>query len=327
MRRILFIIPFLLLNCTVSPEAKARRIIEHGIKDDSKTVRVAAARGLAGIDHGRSVRLLEDMLADPDPEVRAAALAALVPHSAQGMEFASAVLGLCQDPNPSVRAAAYRVVATAADAAGREALLSGLEDESARVREVAYAGLARFAEHDLVRPGLMDHDPLVRIASAKALGRLGEAGMADFIIEELKKLPPDLLGPAIIMYAELGDTTALGQLRQLAREAPAELRLDASEALLMLGDRAGVEPLKDALVSNDPFVRLRAVAVLTRHDVPELRARLESVTRDEYVTVAAQAVEALAAHNAGEYRPLFLELMEAPKPLLRLAAAAAYLRH
>lgn len=301
------------------------RIIEQGLSDGSKTVRVAAARGLVRIDHGRSVRRLEGMLADPDPEVRAAALAALVPHVAQGVALGSAVVELCQDPSASVRAAAYGVVAAAADTGVKGLLLAGLGDVSARVREVAYAGLALFAEHDLVRQGLMDTDPLVRIATARALARLGEAGMAEFMIEELKKLPPDLLGPAIIMYAELGDTAALGQLRQLAREAPAELRLDASEALLMLGDRAGVEPLKHALASNDPFVRLRAVATLTRIDVPELRPLSVAATRDEYVTVAVAAVEALAAHDAAGNRDLFLELMDAPRPLLRLAAAAAYL--
>ncbi|MBE0434145.1 HEAT repeat domain-containing protein [candidate division WOR-3 bacterium] len=327
MRKLLFIVPVVLLTCALSPEAKAKRIIENGLEDESKTVRVAAARGLAGIDRERSARILSDMLTDADPAVRAAALAALIPHSAQSTELSAALKDLCRDPRPAVRVAAYRNVAAALDTAAKDLLVSGLEDESARVREVAYAALVRFEERDLLRAGLRDRDPLVRIASARALGLLGVAGMSDYMGEEMKRLPPDVLGPAIIMYAELGDTAVLGQLRVLVREAAGELRVDVGEALLILNDRAGVEALENSMESNDPFVRIRATSVLTRHDVPALRARLEAATRDDYVTVAMQAVQALAEHDAENYKNLFAELMEAPKPLLRIAAAAAFLRN
>jgi HEAT repeat protein len=87
-----------------------------------------------------------------------------------------------------------------------------------------------------------------------------------------------------------------------------------------------VSALEKAVQSRDPFVRIRAVEVLVRHDVPEMRAFLDAATRDEYVNVAVKALEALSEHDAKNYRKRFAQMMDSQNSLLRVAAAAAYLR-
>jgi HEAT repeat protein len=327
MRKFLGLLIMLLMACAISPQAKAKRIIEEGLEDASKTVRIEAARGIEAVDRARSADLLVEMLEDSEPEVQATVLDALIPYNTATSRLDAAVTRLCASSNPAVRVAAYRNVVVSADTVSKELLGRGLNDESARVREVAYSGLAKFGERDVLQKGFRDTDPLVRITVAKALSQMGSDGMVEYIRDELKKLPPDALGPGIIVLAQSGDTAAVSLMKALLRESTGELRVDVAEALLILNDHAGVGALEKAMQSQDPFVRIRTVRVLTRYDIPEMRARLDAATRDDYVNVAVQAVHALAEHDAKNYRKRFMELMDSQNALLRIAAAAAYLRN
>jgi HEAT repeat protein len=326
MRKYLLLAIVFLLACAISSEAKAKRIIQEGIEDESKMVRIEAARGIQAVDRARSADLLIEMLEDSEPEVQAAVLDALIPYNTATSRLDPAVTRLCASSNPAVRVAAYRNVAVSDDTVSKGLLMRGVGDGSARVRQVAYSGIARFGERDVLQNGFGDPDPLVRISVAKALSQIDSHGMFEYIREELKKLAPDALGPGIVMLAQSGDTTAIPLLKALLRESTGELRVDVAEALLILNDRAGVNALEKAVQSRDPFVRIRAVEVLVRHDVPEMRAFLDAATRDEYVNVAVKALEALSEHDAKNYRKRFAQMMDSQNSLLRVAAAAAYLR-
>jgi HEAT repeat protein len=212
------------------------------------------------------------------------------------------------------------------DVRAKDVLVAGLPDGSTRVREVVYRGLAKFGARDLLQQGLRDPEPVVRIAAARAMGDLGLVGMAELIKNELKRYTPDVWGTGIIALAQLGDTSSIPLLKALLQEGVGDLSVDAAEALLILDDKSGVEVLMSALQSRDPFIRIRAVRVLKKHGVPELHDQLVRATWDEYVSVAVLAVEALSAHDSGENKKLFVELMDASHPLMRIAAAAAYLR-
>ncbi len=325
MRRYLYLAIILLFACTFSSETKAKRIIEEGIDDESKAVRIEAARGLRSVDPARSADLLIEMLEDREPEVQAAALDALVPYTTTAPRLDPVFSRLCVNRNISVRVAAYRNVASSTDTGGKALLRQALTDESARVRQIGYSGLARFRDRDVLQNGFQDSDPLVRIAVAKALAHMDSDGMIEYIREELKKLSPDALGPGIVMLAQSGDTTARQLMKTLLTESTGELRVDVAEALLILNDRAGIGALEKAMQSKDPFVRIKAVEVLRRHDIPEMRVLLDAATKDDYVNVAVQAVQALAEHDRQNYRKRFLELMGSKNPLLRVAAAGAYL--
>ncbi|UCC12811.1 MAG: hypothetical protein JSW02_04610, partial [candidate division WOR-3 bacterium] len=52
---------------------------------------------------------------------------------------------------------------------------------------------------------------------------------------------------------------------------------------------------------------------------------LKRAVEDEYINVSVVAVEALAVHDAGAHRDIFIRAMDAPNPMLRIAGAAAYL--
>jgi HEAT repeat protein len=307
--------------CGLTPEARAKMILETGIADPSPIVRIHAA---VGLDGNVGSRVLTEVLHSGDDDVASAALNAAIQNV--GLLPKPEVSRACSSTNPSVREAAYRILAAGSSFDARALLVQGVQDDVAGIRAVCYEGLASFGETDILKNGLHDPETRVRIAAAKALGKSGAAGMPEFIKDELKKSAPDLLGTGIIAMAELGDTASIPLFRALLQESGGELRIDAAEALLILGDNTGVDVLKKALRSNDPFVRIHAASVFTKHEVPGTTLDLESAVRDEFVNVAVQAVRALAAHDALDHRQEFVELMNAESVLLRIEAAAAYLR-
>ncbi|UCD20377.1 MAG: hypothetical protein JSU64_04355 [candidate division WOR-3 bacterium] len=326
MRNLLGIVTVVLASCALSPQERAKRIIDEGLRDEVKAVRIEAARGLRLLDPERSVDVLLGAVEDGEPEVKAAALLALIPYTRTSPHLQPVIVRMCTSENPSVRVAAYRNVAAGIDTVREDLLKRGVNDESPRVRQVAYAGLAEYGDDGVLQAGFQDVDPLVRITVAKALSEMGRVGMYEYIKEELKRLAPESLGPGIIMLAQAGDTSARSLLKALLRESTGELRVDVAEALLILDDEAGVSALAKAIQSRDPFVRIRAVDVLMKYDIPELYDYLIAAARDEYINVAIKAIEALSEHHAGNHRELFVEIMGAQNALLRVAAAAAYLR-
>lgn len=300
-------------------------ILEEGLSDASIIVQIEAAKGLINIDRARSVAVLEGILQNDDPDLRAAALNALYDIGAKGTD--TMIVFFCGDPNPAVREAAYRIVEAHDDAETKEMLIQGIRDEYAGVRKIAFLGLSKFGERELLQRGLRDADPRVRIAAAKALGDLGVVGMAELIKEHLKQFAPEVWGDGIIAIAELRDTASVQAFRILLQEGTPDLRVDAAEALLILDDDSGIDALRMALQSNDPFVRMRSVGVLTRHDVPDSYVQLEATTHDAFVNVAVQAVKALAVHDVRGSGKRFRELLDAQNTLLRVTAASAILRN
>ncbi len=324
MKRAHILVTCIILACGLSPNAKAKNILDNYLEDPSVVVRINAARGLGMIGDRRGSEILIQILEEDDADARIAALSAL--YDIGKTEFNSLIIELCSDENPSVRAAAYRVATVMDDTRAKEALFAGLRDESTGVREVVYPGLAKFGAYDVLQQGLRDPEPAVRIATASVMDDSGRNGMAELIKKELKKYTPEVWGRGIIALAQLGDTSSVPLFKALLEEGIGDLSIDAAEALLILDDKSGLEVLASALQSRDPFTRIHAVEVLKRHDVVELREQLVGATRDEYVSVAVLAVEALSQHDPSGNKNLFVKLMDASHPVMQIAAAAAYLR-
>jgi len=307
--------------CGLSHEARAKMILESGLEDPLPIIRIHAAVGLDG-ESGKKV--LIEVLHNTDSDVIAAALDAALQNA--NLLPDAEIYRACSSANPSVREAAFRLTLEREEAGMRQLYIQGTQDGVAEVRKISYVGLAKLGETEILERGLHDQEARVRIAVAREAGKQGFAGMSEFIKEELAKSTPDMLGAGIIAMAELGDTASASLFRGLLRESTGELRIDAAEALLIIGDDTGVDILKKSLKANDPFVRIHAASVFTRHTIPGTTVALESALKDEFVNVAVLVLRALAEHDAPGQRQQFIELMDAQNPLLRIEAAAAYLR-
>ncbi|MEP7305373.1 MAG: HEAT repeat domain-containing protein [Acidobacteriota bacterium] len=202
----------------------------------SPVMRFEAIAAVGGINAPGVSDLLLDVLSDPSPEIRAAALRANA--SSDPETFVTALSGLDPDPNWTVRAALATVLGSLDPAIGLPRLMTMLSDSDQRVIPSVLAGLVKLKAPNLATI-LLDHlkadDPPVRAAAAVALGELKPAAGAQALATAYQR------GQRDTMYA--ARAAALAALRQYGSEA--------------------AEPvLTTALSDADWAVRLRAAALL-----------------------------------------------------------------
>ncbi len=314
----------LVLACGMSPKQKAIEILQQGINDESIIVRVNAAKGLRQMGEEQGVEILYEIIRSEDEKGSAAALSAL--YDLGKNTYHPVIVNLAGHSDPLLRNKAYELISLMDDTRCREVLVNGTDDKIAKIRRVSYVGLEKFEEKDVITNGLRDIDPLVRIAAAKALGRLGEDGMENFIRNELKITDSEIRKHGVIALAEIGDTSAIPVIKEYLYTEPWKVRLAAVEALLILGNQDGVDALKDGLHADDPFAREGSVHILKKFRLPEGSQLLQEAIRDEYTNVSVAAIEALAQYRIREYQTLFAEKMDVSNPLVKIAAATAYLQ-
>lgn len=138
--------------------------------DPAREVRVAVAKGLASV-HAPAPAPLDPLLADPDPLVRGAALAALARTGCPGGYAAAAVAALA-DPSWQVRAGAAAALSAAAPGTAVPALAEALADANADVRKAAVLALLAHRDGEAARAALAtavtDADADVRAYAARA---------------------------------------------------------------------------------------------------------------------------------------------------------------
>lgn len=144
--------------------------------DESREVRIAAAAGLATLRGGGEA--VSALIADPDPLVRAAALAALGELGCRPADFANVKAAL-RAPAWQVREGAARALAGAPADVAVPALAEALADAHLDVRKASVLSLTRWAgepaARDALSIALKDGDADVRAYARRALDRARSA--------------------------------------------------------------------------------------------------------------------------------------------------------
>jgi len=321
-----YILPALILiACGMAPKEKAQTILRDGLKDQSVIIRLNAARGLQETGDAEGLKIIYEILRGGDKDGIVAALEVL---DDIGEKTASpSLLALCRSDNPLIRTEAYGLVSRSADQTVYDVLVKGTDDKIGKVRKFSYQGLENFRDTVLLSKGLRDIDHSVRIACAVALGRLGAKGMENFIKTELNKnKTSEFWVDGCGALADLGDTTSIRFLQELLTDMPWDIRTAAAEALFNFHKRNGAGTVKEGLKTNDPFIRVKCVEIIQQYNLPEFYDILKPATEDVYINVSIAAIRALAAYKKKESAPIFEKLMAAPNPLVKIAAATAYLQ-
>ncbi|MCB9954176.1 MAG: HEAT repeat domain-containing protein [Planctomycetaceae bacterium] len=270
------------------------------LKNDDVMVRRETARSLAKLADGASIPQLVRSMRDSDEEVRAL-LAQAFPRCANE-EAISGLMKYVDDPSPKVRCSVIRAL-------GESGLIIPLP---------------------LIRPHLKDEDLDCRIASAEAIGRLGDPNGLTFLLDMLREADvernPALPRKIAASLGRMKDARATLPLLNLLVTDDVQLKVQIARSLGDLGQKAAREPL-ERLLSHEPSepVRIAAARSLGELGDPEARSALALTLRDTS-SVQVVAIQALAKLK-GRKRDIVdavRELLQSPNAAVRREVLTAY---
>jgi HEAT repeat protein len=220
---------------------------------------VWAALGLPG-----AVRRIAPLAADPDPDVRSAAVQALA--ACRSEEAAWALLEVLRAGHVGPERVVERL--TGPWAAGPLLMAMDLARFAGVRAWLAEAlGLAGDARAEApLRERLAMGDEDERIRACRALGRLGLQSSGAALVRALSDPSPAVRAQAARALSDLRDERSVYALVQLLGDRSWWVRARAAEALRVLG-APGLAALRWCAESHrDPYARERAVEALAHHD-------------------------------------------------------------
>ena len=254
------------------------RIIREAAADPH--VRLEAVRAVGGVHVPAVSDALLDVLADPSPPIRAAALGSLAAFDPEN--FVTVLSGLDPDSHWSVRAALATILATLTPEAGRPRLDAMLQDADQRVIPFALASLVKLKAPDaaaILIDRLKADDPVVRAAAATGLGDLKPSGGAQ----------------------ALEDAYRFG-----LRDSTYAARAAALAAIASYGAAVATPVLRSAFADKDWAVRVRAAMLLKQLD-PAAAAAADIQIRPAPTTMAPDAYAAARLVNPSVSTQAYIE--------------------
>lgn len=203
-------------------------------------LRLEAVTALGRLRGASALPVVQDLITDPWPVMRIAALNAAAAIDQEA--FIVVLASLDDDPDWSVRAAMAGLLATLPADVAEERLRAMLEDGDKRVAPAVLRALARHKVAD---------------AGTLALARVNDPdyGIRDVVVDLIGELKP-AGGPEVLREA----------YKRAQSDVAYNVRTSALTALAAYGAAEAVETLKAALADKEWAVRLRAVELLTKMD-------------------------------------------------------------
>ncbi|MCP9449577.1 MAG: HEAT repeat domain-containing protein [Nitrospira sp.] len=239
-------------------------LIEPSLEDPQTRVRVAAAEALCRLGRTQSCARLERFAASPNPDEAATAIASLV--EVRGSSAIRFLLDASRHTQPSVRGAAAAGFARIKQPETLEALARLLHDPVPPVRVAAAVSLGQFPASSgvpLLQKALDDHDLSVRSFVVGSLLELGES--YEVLAQQITALSTSH-DPAVraALARALGRASAKHYkeirptLEALSVDAIPRVRIAALKAVAKLEGIKGLPLLKQGLHDEDDAVRAAA---------------------------------------------------------------------
>jgi HEAT repeat protein len=300
------------LTATAAVQPQWQDVIRNLRHPEAET-RLAAVERLGRANYVAAVDPLVPLIRDPDDRVQSAAIDAELTFFLADRINDRRILGvggsksraqLAFEAGPLLRTAG------AAPPSLVDVLISAIRDENARVRFDAVHALGFIAESPLPPDQLraladeLDHyDPVIRAATARVLGRLGQREAGDrllgavgdssqtvrqFAIESLGRVREDRALPRIrdliaragnrsvdglsLALARIGAPDDLAYFKEHLADRSAGVRRAAAEAIGRIGDRASLGAV-DQLATTDRTSAVRLAAAFALHRLGRSRSQ------------------------------------------------------
>ncbi|MGW1763079.1 fumarate reductase/succinate dehydrogenase flavoprotein subunit [Streptomyces sp. NPDC002073] len=266
----------------------------------------------------------------PDPSAPHPALLRLLTLAEESPDL-DALRPYLADDDPGVRAAAVAALGETLPAGAGPALAACLRDTAPRVRAAAAATLRELAEvlpagaelGDGLRAALGVDDPAVRAAALDVLRtlRLGDAGV---YAAALADRDIDVRATAV---RGLVSVDAVPELAAAAADPAREVRTAVARGLAAVHAPAPA-PLDPLIADPDPLVRAAALGALaTTGCPPAYAARARAALADPAWQVRAGAATALRSAPSAEAVPALAGTLADPNADVRKAAVLSLLSH
>ena len=283
-------------------------ILGEGCRSGEAEVRAKAVAAIGLLSMVDQLDLVAEALDDQEPEVRGAAVEALVQLSAVA---ADAVRPLAQrllnSSSPQDRSAAARLLLPVGSG---DRLFFLIKDEEAAVRTAAvsalvYDGSAK-ARHAICL-ALMDEAPEVRIAAANAIGACREVEGGEPLLLLLADRDLRVQRVALRNLGLLGDIRAVPAITEYLTTATGMLQISAMESLAALSGSTAATIIEVQLKSSDEEVVKAAVTILAAIDPQQLVKHREQLLRHPHWEVRGTMARALCDTLGADAAPLLRE--------------------
>ncbi|WP_437680836.1 HEAT repeat domain-containing protein [Sorangium sp. So ce131] len=296
--------------------------IEACLADPDPEVRAAACDALARAADPRAARALFRLLDDPNARVGHAALAAI--QTLGGADVEELALAAARGGTPAARRAALRILAYFAPPAALPIFVEGLRDPDLRVRERAIHGLAFFSEPaaiDALLAVAADASERVRSAGMRALGQAQrEPRVIDALLRGLRDEDAWVRYYACQSLGKLGWEAAAGAIADRLRDESGQVRVSAIEALSGIKGPLALSALEQAARSTDTDMRRSALIGLGIAGREESLPTLLGALSSEDVATRLVAVSAISGFSSPEVLPALVRAAGDADESVRAAA-------
>ena len=298
------------------------------LADEDPETRAAAARAFGRIGYEEGVGALLGAIEDSDPSVRLEVVFAL---GQIGSSEARDALNRVAGSNASVKERSRAVIALGkiSGEGSAESVLPYLADAEASIRSDAALALAATGDSvaaiDL-RPLLTDEDPVVRTSAVWAAGRLKAKELAPEVRACLEDPDPEVKLAATKSAGQLQDAEAVEALSLLARDPDWRVRANVATSLGQTRDLKAIAGLTIMMNDENPLVRTAVAAAL--EFVPEHYKRddiLFPLRNDDVAMVRAATMEPLAIgleNMQGALQEHFTALADTSQHVVQAALAS-----
>lgn len=263
-------------------------------QDDDAVVRSSAVTAVGRARFETGIDMVQAALHDDCAEVRGAAV-----HVMARLRPSRDLTAFLADSDPSVRRAALAAIGEGTGA-GESALILALQDADEEVRSVAVAALGRrHSETALIRLEEVLEDPSENVgeAAVQSLGQIVEQRDRLVLVRALGSSHRAVRLAAVEVLAIDGGPGVRPAVEELVRHPDARTRAAAAQALGRIGDPRSAPVLIETLHDPDSYVRGFTATALSRIGVGSEDARAALLARldDPVEAVVGLAARALGA--------------------------------
>lgn len=272
------------------------------VHDEDGHVRASIAVSLGHIGDKSAIMPLCNLLGDPYPDVREAAVRALLEmapkdESANGM-IKEIILSSLEEDNEMAREACLMVLAELADISVIPLFKRFLKDTSARVRKVALSGLGRLnTDHamDIILTALTDEDPDIRTEAIRHLGNNGGGKYRNAVAAMVSDEDDAVAAEALRSLTAFSGEDPFEILRLSARESSGLKQLAAIRALCSLSGRRVLDAVMQVFPKGSNEVKKEVIRYVGKAGHSDHLQFIINHLEDPDWSIRIAAVEAISS--------------------------------